>query len=245
MKKMFSMILALVTLCAFFTLAQAADEPLTVTFVENPTTGYTWNAVTSDESILTLTDSGYTAAANPENLVGAGGTHSWTFLGQAEGDATATFTLSQGWEGGEVAATIVYDCHVDAALATTVKAVTGIPERYMPDKAAVLLLENPTTGYAWSYTMSAEDILTLEKDEFFAPDAELEGAGGEHLWVWRGVKEGDVTITFDYARSFEAESSPEGTVTYTFHVDAEGLITLTEVGGDIADYDPAMAEMGE
>ena len=242
MKKVLAVLLSL-SLFAFGTAwAQTAALPsLTVTFVENPTTGYTWSVAVSDAAILSLVDPGFTAA--PGGAEGAAGTHSWMLTGLAEGDATVTFTYAQGWEGGEGLQPIVYTIHVDAQLQLTVASVTGYPELYMPDKGAVLLLENPTTGYQWSYTLSAEGVLTLERDAYTAPEVTpgTAGAGGTHLWVFAPAGEGDVTATFVYARSWEKDVEPEATVTYTFHVDASGAVTLTEMGGDYETYDPLMA----
>ena len=250
MKKLVALLMVLTLLTFSFAIAETAPATVPVTFVENPTTGYTWTVKSSDEAVLTIVDNGYAAAPNPENLDGKGGTHGWTLTGKAEGDATATFVFGQAWDGGETADTIVYTVHVGADLGVTVTDVTGYPDMYDPLKGAVLLTENPTTGYAWAYKASAEGILKLDWDEFVAPDSAkdgetLMGEGGFHIWVFSGVAEGDVTLTFDYAQSWEAGVTPDATVTYTFHVDKDLAVTLVEVGGDYADYDPLLADVEE
>ena len=244
MKKIFAITLA----CALFvfgmSFAQAeATAAATVTLVENPTTGYTWTVVSGDEAILTVKDDGFTAAPAAEATEGAGGTHSWTATGVKEGDATITFTLGQAWDGGEVSDTLVYTYHVAADASVSLTATKGIPERYMPDKAVVWLVENPTTGYQWAYQASAEGILTLVKDEFLMPEQAAEGealvgAPGTHYWVFQGAAEGDVTLTFSYARSFEEGVKPEATITYTYHVDSAMQITNTQMDGDFDAYNP-------
>jgi predicted secreted protein len=247
MKKFFALLMTLALLAPGLAAAQTAPATVTITFVENPTTGYTWAVKSSDEAVLAVVDNGYMAGENAEGLEGAGGTHSWTLTGNAEGDATATFTFGQAWDGGEVAATIVYTVHVDAAIAVAVTGVTGNPEQYDPMKGTVLLLENPTTGYTWAYKASAEGILTLDSDTFIPPEAgegkeALAGAGGTHYWVFSGAAEGDVTLTFGYARSWEEGVEPEATVLYMFHVSPDLHVTLIAVGGDYAAYDPMMAD---
>ena len=241
MKKGVVLILTVLLLFLGTSLAETPTGSQQITFTENPTTGYTWQVKSSDEGILSIQDQGYAADPNPGDAVGTGGTHTWNLLGQAEGDATATFTYGQGWEGGQTGATVEYACHVATDMSIEFTVVTGIPALYMPDKAAVLLLENPTTGYQWTCQMSAEGILTLEQDEYLPPAEALEGAGGQHLWVWSGAKAGDVTLTFAYARSFEPDVAPDASVTYTFSVDADGRVHLREMGGDYASYDPALA----
>lgn len=243
MKKVLAIVLTL-TLMAFGTaFAQTAAQPaVTLTFSENPTTGYQWSFSSGDEAILTITDNGYAAAANPTNAEGVGGAHSWTLTGNAEGDTTATFTLGQNWEGGEETAKLTYTFHVDADKNLTQTAVEGIPEFYMPDRAAFLLAENPTTGFEWAYKLSADGILTFERDVFESPtdnadNTALAGAGGAHLWVFKTAAPGDVVVTFAYARSWEENVKPEATVTYKCHVDDALNVSLTEVGGDYETYD--------
>lgn len=245
MKKGFAAILAILLLLSLSAMAESPSAPLTLTFVENPTTGYTWQVSTSDEAVLSIQDQGYAADPTPDGAVGTGGTHTWVLLGKAAGDATATFTFGQGWDGGEVDTTLVYTCHIANDLSVTVADVSGIPELSMPDKAAVMLLENPTTGYTWTYQVSSEGILVPEKDVYLQPSETLEGAGGQHLWVWSGAKAGEVTLVFAYARSFEPDVAPEATVTYNFTVAENGRVRLNEIGGDYAAYDPSLATLGD
>lgn len=250
MKKVLALVLALALLGTGSAWAESPAATLpTLTFSENPTTGYTWGFASSDEAILAVADGGYTPLPNADSAEGRGGTHTWTLTGIAAGEAEATFTLRQDWDGGEVLDTLVYTCQVGADLSVTVAQVAGIPEQYMPDKAVVLLLENPTTGFTWAYQASTEGILTLDQDTFIAPTGDQDGqaavgAGGYHLWVFSGAAEGDVTLTFGYARSWETGVVPEATVTYGIHVDSALQVSLVEIDGDFAQYDVLMAGAG-
>jgi len=248
MKKFIAIALSAMLLCFSFAFAETATAPVpnvTVTFTENPTTGYTWSFSSSDEAILTIADNGFVAGPDADKVEGAGGTHTWTITGKAEGDATATFTFGQGWEGGEIADTIVYSFHVDADKNLTQTAISGYPDLYASGKGAIVLTENPTTGYQWKYKASTEGILTVEKDEFVAPTTDAMGAGGVHVWVFTGAKEGDVTLTFEYARSWEEGVMPDATITYVFHVDASLNVTQTSVDGDFAAYNPLAPKEAE
>ena len=239
-------VIALMLVCLLMVGGAVLAEPVTdvtLTLAENPTTGYTWSFVSSNDAIVTVADQGYTASPNLENADGVGGTHTWLLQGKAEGDATVTFTIGQSWEGGEVADMLVFAYHVGADMTITQTAVGGVPELYMPDYAVVLLNENPTTGYQWAYEASAEGILTPVRDVYEAPEASdstqliAVGAGGVHMWVFSGMAQGDVTLTFTYARSWEQGVAPDATITYTYHVASDLSVTQTAVEGDYADYD--------
>lgn len=251
MKKLVAILLALAVMTAGYALAEAAPTTtLTITFLENPTTGYTWVYTVSDEAVLAVTDNGYAAADNPEGLEGAGGTHSWTVEGKAAGKADITFTYRQDWEGGEVSDTVKYVYKVDTDLTVAVFEVDGIPELYIPNQTAILLLENPTTGFTWACKASAEGVLQSDGDYYVPAEEPKEGetqvgAGGYHMWLFTGIAEGDVTLTFTYARSWEEGVTPEATVTYAIHVDKALNVTTTEVGGDYAKYDVEMGATAE
>jgi len=238
-------ILALLTVCMLFAtstaFAQAASpQTFEITFTENPTTGHTWNVTVSDESIVTLSDQGYTADDAPDGAVGVGGTHSWMVAGKAAGSAEVTFVYGQQWEGGEKADTIVYTCVVDDQLNVTETLTQGVPEKYGPEDAVVELKENQTTGYQWKLTADPEGILTLDQDEYITDSSDTkEGAGGIHRWIFHGASAGDVTLTFTYARDWEKDEKPAATVTFTYQVDDQGRVTQEQVDGD---YDEYMAD---
>lgn len=240
MKKGFVFLLAFLILCCGMSLAeQTQNTGIEITLAENPTTGYTWTCEINDASIVAVADNGYTADANPEGLMGAGGTHSFTVSGLAEGQANVTLTLAQAWDGGEQADTLIYVCSVDEQKQVSVVDIEGVPEAYMPDKAVVSLDENPTTGYEWAYTISDESILAFTRDTFQSrsyTNEALVGAGGVHTWVFTGVAPGDATVTFTYQRSWEKE--PISSVAYTYHVDENLNVTLTDTQGDPTAYAP-------
>lgn len=53
---------------------------------------------------------------------------------------------------------------------------------------AVVLLENPTTGYSWNMTVTSGLVIT--NDTFNAPKSGLVGAGGSHEWDLKAIKTG-------------------------------------------------------
>ena len=90
----------------------------------------------------------------------------------------------------------------------------------------ISLDENPSTGYGWEYAASADGILTLTADEYHSDaPAGVVGAGGIRAFSFSGLKEGTVTLTFTYLRSWEGD--PIRTVVIECAVTADRQITAT------------------
>ncbi len=53
---------------------------------------------------------------------------------------------------------------------------------------AVVLAENPTTGYSWNMTVTSG--LEIMNDTYLAPDTGLVGAGGSHMWDLKAIASG-------------------------------------------------------
>jgi inhibitor of cysteine peptidase len=77
----------------------------TITLCSNPTTGYSWaeTAQISDTAVVRQNDQEFTEAelSDDEPLVGAPGTHAWTFTATQAGESVITLAYGQPWEGGE------------------------------------------------------------------------------------------------------------------------------------------------
>lgn len=73
----------------------------------------------------------------------------------------------------------------------------------------VRLDSNPTTGYSWNYKISDEEILEHLTDELVLPEAKegFAGAGGTWCASFKPSfqKDGDVTLTLNYARPWESQ----------------------------------------
>ena len=96
-----------------------------------------------------------------------------------------------------------------------------------PNIFEIVLDENPTTGFTWTYQISDEDIIQFVSDEYIEPDnQELAGAGGTHKWVFEGIKDGDAEITFSYARSSE-DNDPAQTIVYKYSI-IDGVAVLVD-----------------
>lgn len=88
------------------------------------------------------------------------------------------------------------------------------------NQMTVTLGGNPTTGYAWTYTVSDPDVLKEVSNEY-KQDADTEGltgAGGEYVFVFEGGNEGEADLVFSYLRDWE-EEEPIATIAYHVVVD--------------------------
>lgn len=93
--------------------------------------------------------------------------------------------------------------------------------RLFPKTLKLELEANATTGYSWSYSLSQENIVKFVKDEYVSSknDSKLTGVGGKQVYEIKGLKEGEVTITFKYSRSWETDIEPIETKTITLIVE--------------------------
>jgi len=80
----------------------------------------------------------------------------------------------------------------------------------------IVLEENPSTGYMWSVKASEEGIIEIVKDRYLEGQS-APGAPGQHMWRIKAIEKGETTLTFNYERSWEENSSIE-TKTFTIVV---------------------------
>lgn len=94
------------------------------------------------------------------------------------------------------------------------------------DEMTIELEENPSTGYAWVYTVQDEAALVLVTDEFITGDEALLGASGTRRIVFKIVSEGTNEIAFRYVRSFEPEEAGNEVVFELEHADGTTEINV-------------------
>ncbi|MDG6249660.1 protease inhibitor I42 family protein [Methanocalculus sp.] len=190
-------------------------EIIRITLAENPTTGYSWDMAVP--AGLTLKRDEFIAPDT--ELAGAPGTHVWEFEAGAPGTYIVEGKYLRPWEAdAEPAETFTLTIIVEAATEPTSRVLevdetnnggmigfdTGMQFR-------ITLAENPTTGYSWDMTIP--EGLTLVSDEFIAPDTELMGAPGTHVWLIQGDKPGEYVVDGKYIRPWEADGEPADTFT--------------------------------
>ena len=83
---------------------------------------------------------------------------------------------------------------------------------------AVVLPENPTTGFTWNATLS--DGLELQSSDYRQDEAPpgMVGVGGHHTWVIVAKDTGDQKFSALYRRSWENVTGNETGYTVNIHV---------------------------
>ena len=74
----------------------AANTRFAVTLAENPTTGYAWNASTSNG--LSILSSDFLENQHAEGMVGVGGRRTWILQATGSGDQTFAAVYQRPWE---------------------------------------------------------------------------------------------------------------------------------------------------
>lgn len=72
---------------------------LIIVLKENPSTGYSWNYTISNGKVVELIEDEFIQGAANGEVVGAGGTHRWSFRGVLEGEVRLEFRYYRSWEG--------------------------------------------------------------------------------------------------------------------------------------------------
>jgi len=71
---------------------------LIVRVASNPTTGYQWQQVAGDPSVVKMVSDGYLADPAPDGVVGSGGVQVLSFEGVAKGKTTLTLSYQRSSE---------------------------------------------------------------------------------------------------------------------------------------------------
>ena len=81
----------------------------------------------------------------------------------------------------------------------------------------ISLDENPTTGFSWNVTSSAG--LEYVNDTYIAPETELVGAGGVHVWQYLAAEKGNAEFSAIYKRPWEETTGNETTFSLAFTIE--------------------------
>jgi len=87
---------------------------------------------------------------------------------------------------------------------------------------SITLETNPSTGYSWFAAISNAGVLVQMGEPDYATPAEsatpLLGASEKVTFYFQATETGTATLTLDYKRGWEADVSPEKTITLTVEV---------------------------
>ena len=186
-----------------------------VSLAENPTTGYSWNVTLTPG--LDLVNTSF-AANETAGLAGAGGVRTWEL--KTTNGTTQTFTAvyTRPFEpttGNET--TYVLNITAPAA-AEAVTTYTEADDNKTVTMAkgntiAVMLSENPSTGYSWNTTATSG--LTVNDTGYVqnpAPEG-MVGVGGNHTWQITATGEDNQTFSGVYKQPWMPASPTDKTFT--------------------------------
>jgi inhibitor of cysteine peptidase len=176
-------------------------DTLVVRLPANPTTGYDWRVVSTNDALLPA--AGDPVYAAESDLTGAGGVYTFRFLAQAAGEATVQIgEFAPGADDPDQ--TLDFNATIAEPAPLTGNTVTATADDAgtridvtAGDWLAIELESNPTTGYLWLLTANDGAVLRLLPESGFvqSPDAEgVTGAGGVQQFVFRALAPGEVEL---------------------------------------------------
>lgn len=82
----------------------------------------------------------------------------------------------------------------------------------------ISLESNKSTGYGWSAVVTDPAIVGIEGNDYVQPETHVMGKGGNEVWHFRGIMQGETTINFNYARPWDKDTPPAKTLTFTVSI---------------------------
>ena len=81
---------------------------------------------------------------------------------------------------------------------------------------AITLRSDIPTGYQWQLVgISDANIVRRVGSEYKGPDTELVGAGGEEVWTFQAISQGETVVSLEYVRPWEKDVPPAEARTFT------------------------------
>ncbi len=82
----------------------------------------------------------------------------------------------------------------------------------------IALASNQSTGYAWTQHLDDGKIAAYEGNVVENASPAMPGAPGQQIFIYHANRSGTTTISFDYARPFDANAQPAKHVLFTVTV---------------------------
>lgn len=184
--------------------ALQAGQELHLALAANPTTGYKWRCTWTPAECLRMIRDEYVPAPS-EGRVGSGGTQHYTLVAEARGDCRVDLQYARPWAGGEGETPrslhVVVSGNGIPPPPVALTEADCVPNSVvaLDDYLAVMLPENPTTGFSWRTWWAPEEALRKLHDRYLLPPGPvLPGRGGVHRWVFKVVAPGTALVYFQY-----------------------------------------------
>jgi len=203
------------------------NTALKVTFSSDPTTEHEWELEEMNHR------NSSTSMRETTNITDESGNQIWTYRETTPGRVDLIFSCEKNTT---VTEKITYEIEIrdDTSIEVFSASVHG-PGFNSPKNVTLknsnkvlelVFLENPTTGYAWNVSVTPTNILNKTQDYSSSVSEEpLPGAPSIRTLEYEGLKAGIATMTFDYNRSFEENSTLERVV-YTVKVNEDKTMEI-------------------
>lgn len=193
------------------------NDHLVVRLPSNQGTGFLWTILRNDPALL-APDSVHKAA---DPLPGGPATTTMVFDAVKQGKVDLAFqyirpTGNGTSEFGKAFSLKVHIIAPNAPLVLKDGANGGTHAVRVGEAIEVRLQANKTTGYDWQLGPLPNGVLRKTGDNYIAPNGNMPGAGGVHVFRFTVAKRGQATIRLVYRRSWEGGVPPAKTWTYTF-----------------------------
>ncbi len=178
--------------------ALVTGDTLVVRLAANPSTGYAWRVVSTNDALLPA--AGDPVYATSADMPGAGGVDTFRFLAKAAGEATVQIGefapgADQPDQTLDFNTTIVDPAPLTGNTVTVSAADAGSSINVAAgDWLAVELDANPSTGYQWRVTANDGAVLRLLPESGFTASADAPGAPGTQRFVFRAMASGAVSL---------------------------------------------------
>jgi len=178
--------------------ALVTGDTLVVRLAANPTTGYEWRVVSTNDTILPAAGDPQYAVSN--DLMGGGGVATFRFLAKAAGEAAVQIGefapgADQEDKTLDFNVTVTDPAPLTGNTVTATDAESGKPlELAAGDLLKVSIAANPTTGYLWLVTANDGALLRLLPESGFTAESDLAGAPGMQDFIFRALGAGEVTL---------------------------------------------------
>jgi inhibitor of cysteine peptidase len=126
----------------------------------------------------------------------------------------------------------------------------GSVQTQVGQEFTLTLDSNQTTGYNWQLAEPLDgDYIELADYEYEVPETSpgLVGVGGEELWTFRTIAEGDIEVSLEYCQPWDREASLAEVRTYVVHIgpieaDVGDEFTITVASNPTTGYEWQLAQ---
>ncbi len=176
-----------------------------VTLEAEPSTGYDWVLAQPLDTNLVQVVNTDIAYPSGDATPGAPVSEAWSFQAMAEGSTSIVLEYTRFWEKG---ASPTKRHTVTVHIAKSGEEVRETINVQLGQTFNITLESNPSTGYSWQFAQHPDANIVKLESQKYTPSANVPGAPGKEVWVFKGVGVGSTTMVLQYQRPWETNVPP-------------------------------------